>query len=128
MGDTMKNMNKLYYLKTEIKELKDEINSLSEISASNTDGMPHGNTTSNPTEQYFLKKQRLIERLNNKLEIYIDELERIENVIDKIEDEDTRLIARMRYVDCCKWEEIARKVHLDRSVCSRKLKKMLEDL
>ncbi len=119
----MKKLNKLYYLKIEIKELKDEIENLSEISSPSLSGMPHGGKVSNPPEQYFLKKERLLKKLNSKLEKYIDELERTENIIDGIEDEEIRVIARMRFIDCCKWREIARKVHLDRSVCSRKLDK-----
>lgn len=122
----MKKLNKLYYLKIEIKELKDEIENLSEISSPSLSGMPHGGKLSNPPEQYFLKKEKLLKKLNKKLEKYIDELERTENIIDSIEDEEVRVIARMRFIDCCKWREIARKVHLDRSVCSRKLDKYLK--
>ena len=122
----MKKLNKLYYLKIEIKELKDEIENLSEISSPSLSGMPHSGKLSNPPEQYFLKKERLLKKLNKKLEKYIDELERTENIIDSIEDEEVRVIARMRFIDCCKWREIARKVHLDRSVCSRKLDKYLK--
>ena len=122
----MKKLNKLYYLKIEIKELKDEIKNLSEISSHEMNGMPHSSRITNPPEQYFLKKERLLKKLNKKLEKYVDELERIENIIDEIEDEEVRVIARMRFIDCCKWREIARKVHLDRSVCSRKLDKYLK--
>ena len=122
----MKNMNKLYFLKIEIKELKDEINNLTEISSAKITGMPHGTTTSDPTQQYFLKKQKLIEKLNKKLERYIDELTRIENIIDNIEEPDIRIIARMRFVDNKNWEEIGKEMHLDRSVCYRKVKKCIE--
>ena len=123
----MKNLNKLYYLKLEIKELKLEIKNLSEINSSELTGMPHSSTVSNPTEQYFLKKQKLIEKLNKKLEIYIDELTRIENIIDKIDDPVIRLIARLRFIDNLKWEQIGKKVNLDRSVCYKKLNKYLKE-
>lgn len=119
----MKKLNKLYYLKIEIKELKEEIENLSEISSPSLSGMPHSGKLSNPPEQYFLKKESLLKKLNKKLEKYIDELEKVETLIDEIEDAEVRVIARMRFIDCCKWREIARKVHLDRSVCSRKLDK-----
>ena len=42
-------MNKVYYLKIEIEELKEEIESITEISSSKVSGMPRGNSTSNPT-------------------------------------------------------------------------------
>lgn len=123
----MKNLNKLYYLKLEIKELKLEIKNLSEINSSELTGMPHSSTVSNPTEQYFLKKQKLIEKLNKKLEKYIDELTRIENIIDAIDDPVIRLIARLRFIDNLKWEQIGKKVNLDRSVCYKKLNKYLKE-
>lgn len=122
----MKKLNKLYYLKIEINELKEEINNLAEISSSKMNGMPHTTSVGNPTEQYFLKRQKLIEKLNKKLEKYIEELTRIENVIDNIEEPEIRIIARMRFIDNLNWKEISRKVHLDRSVCYRKIKKYIE--
>lgn len=117
--------NKLYYLKLEINEIKDEIKNLAEISSPAMTGMPHGNAISDPVSQYYLKKQRLIEELNNKLEYYVEELSRTENIIDDIEDEETRLIARLRLINNMSWKEISRKVHLDRSVCYKKIKKYL---
>ena len=123
----MNKLNKLYYLKIEINELKEEITSLSEINSSKVSGMPHSSGISNPTEQYFLKKQKLIEKLNKKLERYIEELTRIENIIDNIEEPEIRIIARMRFIDNLNWKEISKKIHLDRSVCYRKIKKYLEE-
>ena len=122
----MKGLNKLYFLKIEIDELKEEINNLSELTSSDMDGMPHNNSISDPTSQYFLKKQKLVEKLNRKLEKYIDELTRIENIIDGIEDAEIRLIARYRFIDNLKWEQIGWKLHLDRSVCYKKIKKYFE--
>lgn len=119
----MKTLNKLYFLKIEINELKDEIENLTELSASAVSGMPHSSSLSNPTENYLFKKQKLIEKLNKKLDRYFDELIRIENIIDDIDDPETRIIARMRYVENLKWADIGKKVNMDRSVCSRKLKK-----
>ena len=122
----MKGLNKLYFLRIEINELKEEINNLSELKSLEMTGMPHSSLTSNPTEQYFLKKNKLMEKLNKKLEKYMDELSRIENIIDKIEDAEIRLIARLRFINNLRWEEIGNRLHLDRSVCYRKLKKYLK--
>jgi len=119
----MKDLNKLYFLKIEIKELKDEIKNLSEISSPGLSGMPHSNKKSNPIEQFFMKKEKLIEKLIKKLEKYIEELNRIENFIENIDDPEIRTIARLRYIDNLKWEDIGKQVHLDRSVCSKKLTK-----
>ena len=117
----MKGLNKLYFLKIEIEELKEEIKNISEISSSEITGMPHGTAISDPVYQCTIKKQKLIEKLNRKLEKYIDELTRVENIIDSIEDAEIRLIARYRFIDNLTWEQIGRKIHRDRSVCYRKL-------
>ena len=121
----MKGLNKLYYLKLEIENLKEEIKGLEEISSTELTGMPHGSGVSTPTEQYFLKKEKLLERLNKKLEKYIDERENIENKIESIDDSEVRMIARYRFIDNLIWEEIGRKMHRDRSVCYKNLKKYL---
>lgn len=121
----MKGLNKLYYLKIEIDELKNEINNLSVISSTELTGMPHSVGISNPTEQYLLKKQRLIDKLQNKLEKYIDELDRIEKFIDLIDEPEIRLIARKRFIQNKKWEEIGKDMSQDRSVCYRKLNKYI---
>lgn len=122
----MKGLNKLYYLKIEIENLKNEIKGLAEISSTELTGMPHGTGVSNPTEEYFLKKNRLMEKLNYKLEKYIDEMTIIENKIENIEDAEVRTIARLRFIDNLKWREIAKKVSMDRSACYRKLNKYFD--
>ena len=124
----MKKLNKLYFLKIELKELKDEIENLSEISATSFSGMPHGSGTNDPIQQFLIKKQKLIEKLNKKLERYIEELTRIENFIDSIEDAEIRAIARLRFIENLTWEDIGVKMHLDRSVCYRKIKKYIVNM
>lgn len=122
----MKGLNKLYYLKLEIDNIKKEIRGLAEISSSKLTGMPRGGGVSQPIEQYLMKKEKLIERLEKKIEKYYDELNRIENIIDEIEDIEVKAIARLRYIHNLKWEEIGKKISLDRSTCYRKLNKYLE--
>lgn len=124
----MKGLNKLYYIKKEIEELKEEIKNIPEISGIDMSGMPHSNTASDPIYNIFQKKEKLIERLNKKIERYLDELIRIENVIDGIEDIKVRTIARMRFVQNKKWEDIGKAVHIDRTACYRKLKNYVEKL
>ena len=122
----MNGLNKLYFLKLEINEIKEEIENLTELAATQMTGMPFGSGTSNPTEQFFMKKNKLMEKLNKKLEKYIDELNRIEIFIDSIDNDEVRLIARLRFIQNLKWEEISKKVNYDRSVCYRKLKEYLK--
>lgn len=124
----MRGLNKLYYLKLDIENIKDEIRTLPMISSPQTNGMPHGSGVSKPLEMYLLKKEALIEKLNRKIEKYTEELARIEDIIDKIDDVEVRAIARMRFIQNMKWEDIAEKVYLERTTCSKKLRKYLEGM
>lgn len=124
----MRGLNKLYYLKIDIENIKEEIRNIPTISSPQITGMPHGTDVSNPIEAYFLKKEKLIEKLNSKIEKYTEELIRIEDIIDTIDDEEVRAIARMRFVQCLKWEEIGEKVHLERTTCAKKLKKYIKSM
>lgn len=124
----MRGLNKLYYIKIDIENIKEEIKNLPTISSSQLTGMPHGTGVSNPIEAYYLKKEALIEKLNQKIAKYTEEMIRIEGVIDRIDDIEVKAIARMRFVQCLKWEEIGDKIHLDRTNCARKLKKYIKDM
>ena len=124
----MRGLNKLYYLKIDIENIKEEINTLSTINSPQLTGMPHGSDISNPIESYFLKKEKLMEKLNQKIEKYTDELLRIEGIIDTIEDIEIRTIARMRFIQHMKWEDIGEKMYLERTTCSKKLRKYIESM
>ena len=124
----MRGLNKLYYLRIDIETIKKEIENIPTISSPQITGMPHGTEISNPVVSYVLKKEELTERLNQKIARYTEELVRIENVIDKIDDAEVRAIARMRFVQCMKWEDIGAKIHLDRTNCARKLKKYIKNM
>ena len=124
----MRGLNKLYYLKLDIENIKKEIESIPTISSPQLTGMPHGSGISNPVVSYVIKKEELVERLNQKIARYTEELARIENIIDRIDDIEVRAIARMRFVLCLNWEEIGERVHLDRTNCARKLKKYIKNM
>ena len=124
----MRGLNKLYYLKIDIENIKEEIRNIPTISSPQITGMPHGTDVSNPIENYFLKKEALIEKLNSKIEKYTEELIRIEGIIDGIDDEEVRAIARMRFIQNMKWEDIGEKMYLERTTVSKKLRKYIENM
>ena len=124
----MRGLNKLYYLKLDIENIKEEIKNMPTISSPQIEGMPHGSGTSDSVFSYVVKKEALVERLNVKIVKYTEELARIENIIDGIDDTEIRTIARMRFAQCMKWEEIGEKVHMDRTNCARKLKKYIKNM
>ena len=123
----MKGLNKLYYIKKDIEEIKEEIKNIPEISGIDMSGMPHSNAVGDPVYNLMQKKEKLVEKLNRKLERYLDELVRIENIIDDIEDVEIRTMARMRFINNMKWEDIGHKVHKDRTACYRKVKKYFDN-
>ena len=124
----MRGLNKLYYLKLDIENIRAEINSLPTISSSQITGMPHGTNVSNPIESYYLKKEQLLEKLNQKIEKYTEELIRIEDIIDRIDDIEVKAIARMRFIQNMKWEDIGQEIHLERTTCSKKLRKYIDSM
>lgn len=124
----MRGLNKLYYLKIDIENIKKEIENIPTISSPQLTGMPHGSGISNPVVSYVIKKEELVERLNQKIAKYTEELARIENIIDSIDDIEIRTIARMRFVLCLSWEEIGERVHLERTTCAKKLKKYINSM
>ena len=124
----MRGLNKLYYLKIDIENIKEEIKNLPTISSPQLTGMPHGTEANNQIESYYFKKEKLLEKLNVKIEKYTEELLRIEDIISTIDDEEVRAIARMRFVQCMKWEDIGEKVHLERTTCAKKLKKYIKNM
>ena len=124
----MRGLNKLYYLKIDIENIKKEIESLPTISSPQMTGMPHGTGISNPTVSYVIKKEELLQKLNQKIEKYTEELIRVEGIIDRIDDIEVRAIARMRFIQNMNWEDIGATVHLERTTCSKKLRRYLNGM
>lgn len=118
----MTKLNKLYYIKLEIDDIRSEIDNIPEISSSQMTGMPHSTTISDPVSNVFMKKQKLVDKLSKKIDKYLDELNKVEDFIDEIEDEEIRTIARKRFIKHKKWEEIGKEMDFDRTVCYKKLK------
>ena len=125
----MTGLNRLFYLRLDIENIKEEIRNIQTVNSPNISGMPSGSgTTSDHVFSYVLKKEALVERLNKKIEKYTEELVRIENIIDKIDDIEVRTIARMRFVQCLKWEDIGDRMHMDRTTCAKKLNKHIKSM
>ena len=71
----MRGLNKVYYLRLEIKDLEEEIKSIPDVSVMNYSGMPHSTGVSDPTFNLVQKREKLIAKLNRKKDRLIDELE-----------------------------------------------------
>ena len=118
----MRGLNKLYYIKKDIESIKEEIKNIPEISGIDMSGMPHGSGVGDPVYNLFLKKKKLVDKLYIKIEQYLDELIRLEDILDSIEDVEVRTIARMRFIQNMSWEKIGIKLNYDRTTCSKKVR------
>lgn len=122
----MKSLNRLYWLKIEIKQIESQIKELSVLKGSTINGMPATSGISSPVEQFVLKVERLTEKLNKKRDELVAETERIEAYIESIEDVEVRTIARARFIDNEDYETIGDKVHMHRTTVARTLNRYIE--
>ena len=123
----MKNLNRLYWLKIEIKQIENQIKELSVLKGSSINGMPSAKgTPSSPVEQFVLRVEKLTEKLNKKHDELVAETERIEAYIESIENDEVRTIARARLIDNKDYETIGDEVHMHRTTVARTLKRYIE--
>ena len=125
---TKEELSKYYYLKQEIKQIEDKIKEIDStfMRASLINCEKFERKLSNPQE----KRMILIEKYEQKLEIAInksiEELIKIEEFINSIEDPENRMIFRYRYIDLKSWNEISSLIHISRSAIFERHNKILK--
>ena len=117
----MKNPNKLYWIKKEITQIENQIKELTVLSAVAMDGSVKGGTPSSPVERFYDRLEKLSSKLVTKCEKLLIEQERIENYIETIDDEEIRVLARERYIECKSYKDIGEEHFMDRTTVYRKL-------
>ena len=122
----MKNLNRLYWLKQEIKQIENQIKELTVLSATAMSGMPSSKKASSPVERFVMRMESLKEKLAQKYEELTAETERIEEYIEGIEDVEVRLIARKRFIEHKEYQTIGDEMFIDRTTAYRKLKRYME--
>ena len=122
----MKNLNRLYWLKQEIKQIENQIKELTVLSATAMSGMPSSKKVSSPVEQFVMRMERLKEKLAQKYEELSAETERIEDYIENIDDVEVRLIARKRFIEHKDFQTIGDEMYIDRTTAAKKLKRYVE--
>ena len=122
----MKNLNRLYWLKKEIKEIENQIKELTVLSATAMSGMPSSKKVSSPVERFVLRMERLKEKMAQKYDELLAETERIEEYIEGIEDVEVRLIARKRFIEHKDYQTIGDEMFIDRTTAAKKLKRYVE--
>lgn len=122
----MKNLNRLYWLKQEIKQIENQIKELTVLSATAMSGMPSSKKASSPVERFVMRMESLKEKLAQKYEELTAETERIEEYIESIEDVEVRLIARKRFIEHKDYQVIGDEMLIDRTTAAKKLKRYVE--
>lgn len=122
----IKNLNRLYWIKKEIRQIENQIKELTFISAVSMNGMPKGNGVSSPVEMIYDRLEKLKSKLLAKREESIAEQEKLEQYIETIEDDEVRVFARGRFIECKSYEEIGNENYVDRTTVSKKLKNYIE--
>ena len=117
----MKNLNKLYWLKQEVAQIENQIRELTILSAFEMSGMPSSNSVTSPVEQFYNRLDKLRTKLAKAKAKVANEMERLETYIEAVEDAEIRVLARRRYIECKKFEDIGDEFHMDRRTVSRKL-------
>ena len=84
----MKNLNRLYWLKKDIKRIENQIKELTVLKASAMTGMPSSKKVSSSVENFVVRLEKLQEKLEHKRSELLIETERIEKCIESIEDDD----------------------------------------
>ena len=123
----MKNLNKLYWINKEIKQIEEQIKELTVLSAVSFNGMPSGNSVSSPVEKFNERLDDLKQKLALKHAESLEERERIEKYIETIEDVEIRVIARARFIECKSWMKIGDENFMDRTTAYRKLEKYIKE-
>ena len=122
----MKNLNKLYWIKKEIKQIEEQIKELTVLSAVSFNGMPSGNSVSSPVEKFNERLDDLKQKLAIKHAESLEEKERIEKYIETIDEVEIRVIARARFIECKSWQKIGDENFMDRTTVYRKLNRYIK--
>lgn len=123
----MKNLNKLYWIKKEIRTIEEQIKELTILSSVQISDMPKGgNNITSSVERFTEKLLSLKGKLESKRLEYIEERIKMEDFLATIEDSEISLIARMRFIDNRSWEYIGKEMNMDRTTVSKKLSKYLK--
>ena len=107
--DVKKRLNSYTAVRAEYKQIQDELAWLEATMdappGSNWDGLPRGSGVSNPVERLAVKHLTLVERYQAQLVKLAEAQEYVENMIDGL-DTVERLLARYRYIDGLRWEDV----------------------
>lgn len=109
---TRKDLEKVYYLKRELKMWEERLKELYADMAQDTiapDGMPHSvtNNVGSPTESKAIQIADHIELIREHRDKIERAIREVEEFISGINDPGTRELVELRCVKCLSWKEVA---------------------
>lgn len=122
---TLAELSQLYWLTKELKRDEERLKGLrtgSALSAQSLTGMPHSTGVSNPTAKQgeaLADLERLLEAKHRRI---YEELARLQEYLDTVDDSLTRLIMDYRFVEFLTWDQVAVKVGGGNSASSVKMR------
>ena len=123
------------FIKARIAKVEERLAEMEQedgLGSVNMDGMPHGTTPGDPVAIMAIARAPLHEHLV-RLNADLKEKEReIREYIDRVEDEEVKLIIEWRFIDLLDWYEIAGRLEemtgkpCDRTTPGKKMRKYLQ--
>lgn len=78
-------------------------------------------------DDVYIKMIEYNDKINQKVDELIDTKKKVFDIIEQIKDHEQRLILKMRYVDCEKWEDIEEELHVSKNTMHRIHRKALKE-
>lgn len=78
-------------------------------------------------DDVYIKMIEYNHKINQKVDELIDTKKKVFDIIEQIKDHEQRLILKMRYVDCEKWEDIEQELHVSKNTMHRIHRKALKE-
>ena len=126
---TLKELSKYHDIKIELNDLENRIKELEStlVKATKYSDMKVDRSFPNtsPTEEIFIRINNLKEKYNDKQIKLFDELSKIEEYLDKVDNSSVRTIMRKRFIDLKTWEEVAAEMNYSNPVPYYKVKEYL---
>lgn len=125
---TYQELNRYFCIQKRIKQLNAELSMMPYLSATNYDGMPHGSGISDTVHAQFVKREKLIDKLNYQKARAIDELDKLNDFIESIDDVEMQTIIHARFIECRAYESIGFEIFRSHTDVRRKLMNYLDEI
>ncbi len=113
MGMTLQELSIYYKLHERLEQSRQMLSSLyasAGLGAQEITGMPHAPGVSDGVSSLVIEIEDLKERISNLESECAREKQILEGYIDTIEDVQTRVVFRLRFVHCMTWSQVAKTI------------------